>query len=167
MNILGAFTNPVNHTLDVSPAPIILITVGGSWFNSGIYKAQGGSVTFNSSSVETITSANNQYAFYNLMLFNGAGSWVSVIRSDHGIERCVCAERHIPDQWLHPSRRQAACASRRRGSSNINQRHARAGQFHHEHGDDHQFDELATVTITMSGVEFLAEPAWEPPRCRF
>ena len=71
VTLLGDLNNAANHTLDVgagNPA----ITAGSSWFNSGTYVARSGSVTFNSSGSEIITSNNSP--FYNLLL-NGAGSW--------------------------------------------------------------------------------------------
>ena len=74
ITLLGNLNNIGTHTLDVS-ASNFPITAGGSWFNSGTYKAQSGSVTFNSSSNETITTTNSD--FYNL-LFNGTGSWVQI-----------------------------------------------------------------------------------------
>ena len=48
VNILGAFTNPANHTLDAS-ASNFGITISSNWANAGIYTAHTSSVTFTGS----------------------------------------------------------------------------------------------------------------------
>ena len=76
ITLLGDLNNTGTHVLDVS-ASNFPITAGGNWINSGTYKAQGGSVTFNSSNPnQTILTTSGQ-DFYNL-LFNGTGSWTSL-----------------------------------------------------------------------------------------
>jgi len=62
-----------NGTLDVT-ANNYSLTVGGSWTNSGgFFAARSGTVTFNSSGAETITT--NSQPFYDLTFNNATGSW--------------------------------------------------------------------------------------------
>ncbi|MBZ0165497.1 MAG: hypothetical protein K8I00_01730, partial [Candidatus Omnitrophica bacterium] len=69
----------LNGTLDVNAAEDNPVSVGGDWQNSASFLPRSGTVTFDGSGAQTLTTCNGCTAgdFYNVVVTNGSGSTVA------------------------------------------------------------------------------------------